>query len=240
MLQPKGSQEPSQFFHSPAERYRGPGEPLIQESWNFRPLSFGSFIGFLQGTTMIDDWISQGSGVVGGLRFGWDFNYYWGCETRFAFASPEVFDSHRAKDAQQAADDAAGIAAGDPYRRRFEGRRDNELILWDLCLLYYPWGDARVRPYFLVGFGAVSFDFVDRLSTHWADRVFALPLGVGVKYLQNDFLAFRLEFVDDISFGGGKTLETMHNFSLTAGAEIRFGGSRRAYWPWNPGRCYGL
>ena len=231
--------DPSQFFRLPAERYRGRGEPLIQESWNYRPFSLGGFVGFIQGGTLIDDWASQGAGVLGGVRLGWDFNYYWGCEARLAVGDPEVYDSWRAKQAQQAADDAAGLDPNDPYRRRFEGRRNNDLVLWDVRFLHYPWGDTRTRPYFALGMGAASFQFVDRLSTRWEDTVFALPLAVGIKYLENDCLAFRLEFADDVIFGGGKTVETVHQFSVTLGAEVRFGGTRRAYWPWNPGRNYG-
>ena len=26
--------------------------------------------------------------------------------------------------------------------------------------------------------------------------------------------------------------------SLTVGVEYRFGGTRKAYWPWNPGKSY--
>ena len=234
-----GYDDSSPFFRLPVERYRGPAEPLIQESWNYRPFSVGAFVGFIQGGTLIDDWVSQGAGVLAGVRLGWDFNYYWGCEARLAVADPEVYDSWRAKQAQQAADDAAGLDPNDPYRRRFEGRRGNDLVLCDVRFLHYPWGDTRTRPYFAVGMGAASFQFVDRLSTRWEDTVFALPLAVGIKYLENDFLAFRLEFADDITLGGGRTVETVHQFSVTLGAELRFGGTRRAYWPWNPGRHYG-
>ena len=30
----------------------------------------------------------------------------------------------------------------------------------------------------------------------------------------------------------------MHSLSLTTGLEFRFGGTRKAYWPWNPGLLY--
>jgi len=225
------------FFRLPEERFLGPGGPLTQESWDYRPLSIGGFVGFAQGGTLIDDWIRQDQGVLAGVRLGWDFAYYWGCETRLAFAGIAVADSARAIAAQQAADDAAGIAPNDPYRRRFDGRRDNDLTFWDFSLLYYPWGDSRCRPYFFAGMGFVSFDFTDRLSTTWQDTVFGLPFGFGVKYRQNDCVAFRLEVADNVVFPGAG-LDTMHVISVTGGAEIRFGGSRRAYWPWNPGRHY--
>ena len=33
-------------------------------------------------------------------------------------------------------------------------------------------------------------------------------------------------------------VENLHNWSTTAGLEVRLGGTRKAYWPWNPGRHY--
>jgi hypothetical protein len=83
----------------------------------------------------------------------------------------------------------------------------------------------------------VRFDFSDRLGTRWDDTVFGLPFGLGVKYRHSDRMAFRLEVADNVAFPGA-AMETMHVLSVTGGAEIRFGGSRRAYWPWNPGRHY--
>ena len=44
-----------------------------------------------------------------------------------------------------------------------------------------------------------------------------------------------LEVADMIHLGGGR-FETLHNLTYTAGAEFRFGGVRRGYWPWEPGR----
>ncbi|MGQ9576015.1 MAG: hypothetical protein ACUVUC_11930 [Thermoguttaceae bacterium] len=210
----------------------------MQESWQLRPLSLGCYYGFVQGSPLIDQWVYQQQGMIGGVRLGWDFHHYFGLETRLAFAGVEVFDSQRAIEAQQAADDAAGLDENDPARRRFEGRRDNDMSLWDVSLLYYPWGDSRWRPYALIGVGSTCVDFVDRLGTVWDDPLFMMPFGLGVKYLRGDFLAFRLEVLDNMAIGGGKTIETLHNLSVTAGIEYRFGGPRRAYWPWNPGRHY--
>ena len=221
-----------------APRHRGIGQPLLRESWRYRPLSAGWFMGAMQGSPLIDDWVEQKEGFFAGYRLGWDYDHYWGCEMRLAFGSVALDDSQRAKDAQAAADDARGIPADDPIRNRFDARRDSNVVLWDLDLLYYPWGDAAWRPYLMAGLGTARIDFVDRLSVVLDKTVFALPLACGLKYRWNDRLALRLELADNIAFGGSSGLNTLHNLSLTAGVEIRFGGTRKAYWPWNPGRHY--
>jgi len=226
------------FFRLPEERFRGPGQPLIQESWRFRPLSVGGFYGFVQGSQLIADWTYEEQGMIGGMTLGWDFHHYFGCEMRLAFGRVVIGDSLQAIEAQTAADDAAGLAPTDPTRRRFDAGRDNDLLLWEVSVLYYPWGDSRWRPYATLGVGTTGVDFIDRLSTVYQDAFFTLPFGIGVKYLYGDCLAFRLELIDHMAFGGGKPIETMHHLTITAGMEVRFGGPRRAYWPWNPGRHY--
>jgi hypothetical protein len=63
-----------------------------------------------------------------------------------------------------------------------------------------------------------------------------MPIGLGLKYRHTSRLAMRVDLIDNIGFSAGQ-LDTMHNWSLTAGIEARFGGGRkRNYWPWNPSR----
>ncbi len=226
------------FFRRSEERYRGPGHPLIQESWSFRPFSLAGVFGMVQGSPLIDDWIRENQGVLGGVQLGWDTTPYWGFETRFAWAKVEVIDSDRAIAAQIAKDDAAGLPAGDPFRNRFNGRRYNRVFFWDAHALYYPWGDSALRPYLMLGLGATAMSFIDRTDVSYKDTLFTLPFGVGMKYWMNDFLAARIEAADFMAFGGGQTLELIHNVTVIGGLEVRFGGPRRAYWPWNPGRHY--
>ena len=45
----------------------------------------------------------------------------------------------------------------------------------------------------------------------------------------------RFDVIDNLAFASGP-LDTMNNISLTFSVEVRFGGVRRSYWPWNPGR----
>jgi len=193
-------------------------------------------MGAMQGGPLVDDWLYQTAGFCGGYRFGWDFDHYWGCETRFTFGWMELADSGRAIAAQHAADDALGLAPNDPFRERFNRRRDSDLFLWDVSFLYYPWGDATWRPYLSAGLGASRIDSLDRLSVRRAETVFALPVAVGLKYRYNDRIALRAEVADNIAFGN--RFNTLHDLSFTGGVEIRFGGTRKAYWPWHPGRHY--
>lgn len=206
------------------------------ESWLHRPFSAGWFMGLLQGGSLIDDWVGANQGYFAGYRLGWDHDHYWGCEMRFSFAKAAIYDRQRAKEAQRAADDALGLAPDDPFRRRFDRRRDCTVGLWDISLLYYPWGDTVWRPYLMAGLGTATIEFTDRLSTRYEQTVFGLPLAIGVKYRCYDWLALRLECADNIAFGD--RFNTLHNLGLTGGVEVRFGGTRTAYWPWNPGRHY--
>jgi hypothetical protein len=221
---------------SPSARNRGIGRPLESESWLYRPFSAGWFLGLVQGSPLIDGWVGGNQGFFGGYRLGWDYDHYWGSEMRFAFGTVGLFDSQRAKDAQEAADDEHNLDEDDPFRHRFDRRRDCTMGLWDVSLLYYPWGDAAWRPYASAGLGLVNLEFIDRLSTRYDETVFGLPIALGVKYRYNNWVALRLELADNIAFGND--LSTVHLVTLTGGAEVRFGGSRVAYWPWNPGRHY--
>lgn len=208
----------------PAGRHRGRGWPLQQESWLHRPLSAGWFMGMMQGGPLIDDWIGMHRGYFGGYRLGWDESHYWGGEMRLAFGSIPVYDTQRARDAQPST--------------ALDRRRDADVVLWDVDFVYYPWGDSLWRPYFMLGLGTARVEFTDRLLTHRDKTVFGMPLALGLKYRYSDCLAVRFECADNIAFAGNSGLNTLHNVSITAGVEVRFGGSRKAYWPWHPGRHY--
>jgi len=224
------------LFGLPPDRQGSLGEPLMFESWRYRPFSAGFFVGMLQGCALVDDWVGGNQGFFGGYRLGWDYHDYWGCEMRFGFGNVALYDSARAKAAQQEADDAKGLAADDPFRQRFDRHRDCTTFVWDVSLLYYPWGDSPWRPYLTAGLGTASVEFIDRLSTRYSETAFATPVAIGVKYRYNDWAALRFECADNIAFGN--SFNTLHHVSLTGGVEVRFGGSRVAYWPWHPGRHY--
>jgi len=216
---------------------QGPGRPLLGESWLFRPYSAGWNMGMVIGGPLIDDWVGQKHGYFAGFRLAWDLDTRWGCATRLCFGTAELFDSQRAKNARSAADDLLGLAPDDPRRFRYDSRRDSDMVYWDVDLIYYLSDDTAWRPYAMIGMGAARIDFEDRLGQRYAKTVFALPLAFGLRYRLTDGLALQMECADNIAMGGGG-FDAVHNFSLTAGLEVLFGGARKAYWPWNPGRHY--
>ncbi len=148
-----------------------------------------------------------------------------------AFASLPLYDSYRAEQALIAQDNANGLPPDDPQRHRFD-HRNAEFFQWDVDILYYPWREARLRPYILAGIGLTDVNFTDRLGESSHTTCLSLPFGVGVKYLCDENLAVRLDLVDDIAMSN-EHLETQNNFSVTAGLELRFGGSRKIYWPFD-------
>lgn len=214
-------------------------QPLLRESWLFRPYSAGFFMGMASGSTVVHDWASLRQGFLFGYRMGWDVDDFWGLESRLAWSSMMVADSDRAIAAQIAADNAAHMSPTDPFRQRFDHQRDAELFLWDVDLLYYPTGDAPLRPYVLLGLGYNEVYFLDRLSAGVRQNRLGMPLALGWKWRTQEWLAWRFELGDNlgIAFGGDRT-RFFHALDITLAAEIRFGGTRKAYWPWNPGRTY--
>ena len=204
-----GRRGPRYRFHG---RHRGHGEPLVRESWLYRPFSAGWMMGLVEGGQPTSDWrAGQQQGFQGTVLLGWDHNYYFGGEMRFSFDSMNA-----------------------------------TMFAWDLDLLYYPWGDSRWRPYLMAGAGAgklrlregFSPSYDSGLSSHYNETLFVMPFAVGVKYLCNEWFALRSEIGSSIVFGEGNDLKTMANFTFLGGIELRFGGHRKSYWPWNPGRHY--
>ncbi|MBN2292428.1 MAG: outer membrane beta-barrel protein [Pirellulales bacterium] len=213
------------YMFNPPERHRGMGLPLTRESWLYRPFGLGGFIGFINGGTLIDDWTGSDSGTLYGFRLSWDPGYYWGCEFRYGFTSMGRWDSTHALTAL--AEDNGIYYPG----------REVDMELWNCSLLWYPWGDSTWRPYWLVGLGGAKLRFDDCFANHWAENHFAMPLALGLKYRYNSRLAFRFEMADNIVFSSGQ-VNAVHHFTITGGLELRFGGARKAYWPWSPGRYY--
>ena len=210
---------------------------ISRESWLHRPFSIGWFLGAVEGSPLMNDWVGEESGFFGGVRVGWDFDHCWGTEMRFAVGSIGLYDSQRAQYAQWFADTQHGYRSDDPYRQRYDGQRNASTLLWDVNLLVYPWGDNPWRPYLLVGMGTSAIGFEDRLGVHRSAILFGMPVGAGIKYHCSDALALRFDVTDNVAFGGSG-INTLHQLSITGGLEYRFGGSRKSYWPWNPARSY--
>jgi hypothetical protein len=195
-------------------RHRGEGEPLLDASWLNRPYFAGFFLGALEGDTLIADQIDQSIGFFYGFRLGWDYDIYWGLETRLGFSE-------------------LGLDfVNDPTIVGLS----TDIVIWDASLVYYPWGDSRWRPYVSLGIGLVDFDFLDENALRQSDAVVGVPLGFGLKYRHSDWITLRFDLTDNIALGQRADYETMNNLSLAAGFEFRFGGTRKSYFPWNPSR----
>ncbi len=185
-------------------------QPLVAASCGSRPFHVDALIGAVRASELIAGHIDQSTGVIGGTRLGWDYDPYWGLETRVAYSS--IQDTTEATPPVESAD---------------------KVLFWDSNLLYYPWGDSRCRPFLNVGFGLAEFNFIDDAGAWHRRGLIEVPIGGGVKYRIHDWLTLRAEIFDNIAFGQGQ-LSTVHMVSFTTGLEYHFGGSHRSYWPWEP------
>ncbi|MBN2579716.1 MAG: hypothetical protein JXB10_12065 [Pirellulales bacterium] len=213
----------------------GPAVAPHREPWLYRPFSAGIFFGPVVGSPLIDDWVEQQTGTFAGVRFGWDLDDDWGLEMRLVSATIPLVDSELQIAFQQQYDTDRGLPLDSPYRHRWDGTRTADHFLWDVSMLWYPWGDAKLRPYLLFGIGLDRIEFVDRLETSYSHVLVGMPVGIGVKHRWADWLAFRVECLDNMAYAGNSAFEMQHNFSITGGFEVRFGRPRVFYWPWDPG-----
>ncbi|MDP6445191.1 MAG: outer membrane beta-barrel protein [Pirellulaceae bacterium] len=186
------------------DRHIGLGWPLEGTSWRNRPFHAGWLVGGLYADN-ISATLRQDDDVFGGYRVGWDFDHYWGVEGRWGFSRPDLTSS--------------GAAIGNS--------RD---WFFDTQLLYYPWGDARWRPFVAGGFGFADIRFRNN-GVGVKTQAFTMPIGFGVKYYWKKWLAVRGEVMDNIVFATGD-VDTMHSASVTFGVEVRTGPARRSYSSW--------
>jgi hypothetical protein len=188
-------------------------QPMMRESWLYRPFNVSIFDGALFAAPPIQPQFNTTVAYFTGLRIGWDFSRYFGGEERFGFSKVFLLDgaSH-------------SVQVG--YQR---------LFYFDANLLIYPWGDTRIRPYVSIGSGYADVFIVSNAGLRLHPGAFNLPMGVGVKYRHSSRLAFRADFRDNLTFSGGGGLRTLNNLEFVGGVEFHFGGgNRRNYWPWNP------
>jgi hypothetical protein len=202
------------FHHSSTE---GPflfdkGVPLQGTSWLNRPYYASGFVGPLLVDGPEGDRVAGSNAIFGGFRLGWDFDYYWGMQARIGWSDPNI--------------SAVGL----------DEEISGEYLVGDIDFVYYPWGDTKVRPYFLAGIGLTQVDTV-RENNLLVEEVTLLstPFGIGVQFPQTHWLAWRLEIIDNLAFGGDG-VDTMNNFAFTAGLELRMGARPNSYWPWRSSR----
>ena len=201
------------FRHSSSHgRSIGKGLPLKGTSWLNRPYHCDLFLGPLLGDDLIKNRVSQTNVLLGGLRLGWDFDYYWGSEWRIGWANPNA-----------------------DFTTPLIEPNDVKFLISDVSVIYYPWGDSKVRPYWLLGAGFTRLEFTDDLDLNQYSNLFTMPFGGGIRFRQHPWLAWRLEVVDNLAFGADN-IDTMNNISLTASMEMRFGAKPATYWPWRTSR----
>jgi hypothetical protein len=187
--------------------------PIVSEPWTTRPLHAGLFSGFLSGDELLDRQVEIRSGFLSGLRVGEEIDEYFGWEARLAISRLDLVNTQ-------------GQAV----------RRYGDFIQGDVNVVYTPISTLRWRPYLSAGLGLATLDFNTHQDLPVTETVLTIPLGVGLAFRYDDWLALRLDFVDTIALGEATDIENMHLLSLVGGAEVRFGGSRTSYYPWNPSR----
>lgn len=194
----------SMQFSIPDQRHQGKGDPLVGTSWINRPLHVDLLSGGLFTGELVTGTANATNGILVGTRIGWDLNHYLGGEFRLA---------------------QADVGLQGNYDRA-------DIRFYDVSVLYYPWGDSRLRPFTTFGLGISQFTFTDRHALPAKDTLMQMPFGIGFKYLARPNLSLRMEFLDNLAFGS-TFMRTQNNLSLTGGMELRFGGQRRNYYPFS-------
>lgn len=199
------------FVHTdPNDPHRaiGWGEPLVGTSWRNRPWYVGAFLGGIFNGDLISGHVRQNNSALAGIRFGHDFDHYWGIEGRFGYSNPHLTQPD-----------------GTP-----QGVSRNYLA--DVELLYYPWGDSTWRPYLTIGLGQATFRFTDDQNRSIHESLLSMPIGCGFKYFHSPQTTIRFDLVENFAFGS-HTIDNQANLSLMAAVEFHFGGRRPSYFPWH-------
>ena len=200
------------FRHSSSDgRYVDKSIPLEHSSWLNRPFHVDWFLGPLISDSPDEGRVEQTNEIFGGIRAGWDFDYFWGLEWRIGWADPMVLT------------DSSSDGISGTY------------TVSDIDLIYYPWGDTKVRPFFQLGLGFTEVGSVREDGTDQEATLLGMPFGLGLQFTQTHWLAWRLEIIDNLAFGS-EGIDTMHNVAFTAGMEWRLGARPHSYWPWRSSR----
>jgi hypothetical protein len=172
--------------------------------------------------------IKQKEGGTGGLLFGYNFNDYWGFESRLHFASIDIQDTAYAREI---------IQNLNPDLKILSTTRTNELTILDVSANFYPLGNAKWRPYFKYGLGFGQQKFVDSFGYTHSKGIGAMPLGMGMRYWWNERLAIQADLTDNVIFASG-IAKTQHDVALTVGLTYAFGSGKTVhpvhYWPATP------
>lgn len=188
----------------------GPGQPLRGTSWLNRPFAFSLDGGALFMGDRPAQNVRAGNDLVAAIGLSWDWDHYWGTQVRVGWSTPELLNTLQT-----------------------DIESDDNLLITDLSLLYYPWGDSKTRPYWRVGIGLTDVEYTNDLGLRQQEMLFTIPFGVGLKHQLSRTMAFRLEAMDNLALGQNET-STLNNFTITAGVEWRLGGQPAGGWGWAP------
>lgn len=208
---PEGISQLEMRTSSSHGRAMGPGGPLRGTSWLNRPYDISFDSGAFLMTSRVSPNVRPGNDYFGALGIGLDFDYYWGVQFRIGWSTPQLLNTAQP-----------------------DAPKSSNLFLSDLSLLYYPWGDSRLRPYYRIGAGLTDFGYTNDNGVGIDPFLYTMPVGVGMKFQAQRWFAWRAELVDNIAFGQNET-DTLHNLTLTFGAEWRFGGKPDGYSAWRRG-----
>ena len=215
-------------FSTPKGPDKGVGMPLVNKSWLDHPYYFGGFVGSMSGSELVSTLIEQKSGGTGGLIFGYNFNDYWGLESRLHVASIDIYDTDFARQL---------ITDLYPELKVLPTTRTNELTVIDAAVHYYPLGNAKWRPYVKYGLGVGRQKFVNTFGYSESADIITMPLGVGVRYWWNERIAIQADLLDNMVFASG-IAKTQNNIAFTVGLTYAFGSSKKSspvqYWPATP------
>lgn len=216
-------------FSTPAGPDKGVGMPLVGKSWLDHPYYFGGFVGRTSGSNLVSKMINQKSGGIGGLTFGYNFNDYWGIESRLNFAAIDIYDTDYARGIFDE------VTQGETVL--LPATRTNNLTFLDAAVHYYPLGNAKWRPYFKYGLGFGRQKFVNTFGNELSADIVTMPLGIGVRYWWNERIAIQMDLVDNVIFASGIS-KTQGNVAFTLGLTYAFGNGHRThpvyYWPATP------
>jgi hypothetical protein len=187
--------------------------PEVNEDWYGRPLAAGAFGGAFLGDELIEAELELKPGLFTGLRFGGEYDRRWSYETRLAYGHSHAVNLHGP-----------------------QLEHEVDLFLAHSNLIYSRIYGRRLRPYASAGMGVTYLDTIDHLGRDLREFLPTIPVGVGAQYRLDEWFALHLDLHDQILLGGHAGLALMHNLTLAAGVEFRFGGSPNTYYPWNPAR----
>jgi len=220
-------------FNTPSGADKGCGQPLMMRSWQDHPFYFGGFVGSISGSQLVDKMIDQKTGANGGLKLGYNFNDYWGVESRFHFASIDIRETAYGKEIYD--DWYTATYTGLPYRPLTT--RSNHMTMFDVSVQYYPLGNAKWRPFFTYGLGLTRESFIDTFGVKNRVDAVTMPIGIGLRYWWNERLAIQADLVDNVIFSTGQA-KTQNNFAFVVGVSYAFGTNKKsrptAYWPYTP------